>query len=113
MQDARAGGHPLRGAVLNDAPTADGVLVQEGALHHVGHCLETAVRMPRGALGLARAVVDLTHLVHVDEGVQVDLIHAGERTADGETLTLETARGGGDRLHSTGATRLTGDDDFG
>ena len=71
VQDPAPGGHPLRGAVLDDAAAADGVLVLEGAVDHVGDRLEAAVGVPGRALGLARAVVDLAHLVHVDEGVEV------------------------------------------
>ena len=87
-----AGGHPLGRAVLNDAAPADGVLVQERAVDHVGHGLEAAVRVPRRALGLARAVVDLTHLVHVHERVEVGHVDAGEGSANREALAFEAAR---------------------
>ena len=93
-----AGGHPLRGAVVDDAAAAVAVLVLEGAVDHVGDGLEAAVRVPRGALGLARRVVDLAHLVHVDERVEIAHRHAGEGAHDGEALALVAARAGGDLL---------------
>ena len=92
VQDARPGGHPLRRAVLDHAAAADGVLVQERAVDHVGHGLEPAVRVPRRALGLARPVVDLAHLVHVHEGVEVGHVDAGEGTANREALAFEASR---------------------
>ena len=97
VQDAGAGGHPLRGAVLDDAAAAVGVLVLERSVDHVGDGLEAAVRMPRRAARLARRVVDLAHLVHVDERVEVAHVHAGERAHDRESLALVSARAGGDR----------------
>ena len=87
-----AGGHPLGGAVGDQAAAAVGVLVLEGAVDDVGDGLEAAVRVPRGALGLARRVLDLTHLVHVDERVEVGQVDAGESAADGEAFALEAAR---------------------
>ena len=68
----------------------------EDAVDDVGDGLEPAVRVPRGALGLTRRVLDLTHLVHVDERVELGEVDAGERAAHREALTLETARGAGD-----------------
>src|SRR6266545_7031455 len=44
------------------------------------------VGVPGGALGLAWGVVDLAHLVHVDEGVEGSQVDAGEGAADGEAL---------------------------
>ncbi len=101
VQDPRTGGHPLRRTVLDHATTADGVLVQEGAVDHVGHGLEAAVRVPRRPLGFARPVVDLAHLVHVHERVEVGHVDAREGAANREALALETARRRGDRRHAT------------
>jgi hypothetical protein len=70
--------------------------VPEYAVDQVREGLEAAVRVPGRALGLARRVLDLTHLVHVDERVQVLQVHAGERAADREALPLEARRRGGD-----------------
>ena len=78
------GRHPLRGPVGDEAATADRVLVLEGPVDHVGHGLEAAVGMPRRALGLARRVLDLAHLVHVDERVEVGQLDAGEGPPDGK-----------------------------
>ena len=101
-------------AVLDDAAAADGVLVQERAVDHVRHGLETAVGVPRGALGFARAVVDLAHLVHVDEGIEVGDVDAGEGAAHREPLALEAARRGRDRLDAAGSICLgLGSQDFG
>ena len=75
-----------------DPAAAVGVLVLEGAVHDVRDGLEAAVRVPRRALGLARRVLDLAHLVHVDERVELGQVDAGERAADREALALEAAR---------------------
>ena len=71
----------------------------EGSLDHVGHRLEAPVRVPGGSLRLTGRVVDLTHLVHVHEGVQVTQAHPGERPAHRESLTLESSRRRGHRGH--------------
>jgi hypothetical protein len=71
--------------------------VLEGAVDDVGDRLEAAVRVPRRALRLARAVLDLAHLVHVDERVEVAQVDPGEGAADGEALALEAGRGRGHR----------------
>ena len=84
VEDAAAGGHPLGGAVGDDAAAAVGVLVLERAVDHVGDGLEATVGVPGGALGLARGVVDLAHLVHVDERVEVGEVDAGEGPATGK-----------------------------
>ena len=44
------------------------------------------MRMPGSASRLARPVVDLTHLIHVDERIEVGEVDAGERTANRESL---------------------------
>src|SRR5262245_33287191 len=56
--------------------------------------LEATVRVPRGALRLAWCVLDLAHLVHVDERVQFTQVHSREGPAYREALPLEPARGG-------------------
>jgi len=88
VQDAAARGHPLGVAVGDQPAAAVGVLVTEGAVDDVGDGLEPAVRVPRGALGLAGAVVDLAHLVHVHERVEPVQVHPGERAPDREPLAL-------------------------
>ena len=88
-----------------DAAAADGVLVLESPVDHVGHGLEAPVRVPRGAFGLARCVLDLTHLVHVDERVEVRDPRR-RRPFARETLSLQPARGGGD---GRDASRSVGD----
>src|SRR5260370_933215 len=96
-REAAARGNPLGVAVGDQAAAAVGVLVPERPVDDVGDGLEPAVRVPRGALGLAGAVVDLAHLVHVDERVEPGQVHAGERAPDREPLALEGRRGGRDR----------------
>jgi hypothetical protein len=99
VEDAGAGGHPL-GVAVGDAPAAtERVLVVEDAVDDVGDGLEAAVRVPRGALRLARGVLDLTHLVEVDERVEVAQVHAGERPLHREPLALEPTGRGGDGAH--------------
>ena len=108
VQDPGAGGHPLGGAVGDHASATGGVLVLHRPVDHVGHGLEAAVRVPRGALGLARRVLDLAHLVHVDEGVEQPLVHARERAADREALALEATRGRRHRQHGPVGTGRRG-----
>ncbi len=96
VEQPASGGHPLGVAVGDRTAAAVAVLVVEDAVDHVRHGLEAAVRVPRRALGLARGVLDLTHLVHVDERVEPGRVDAGERAADGESLTLVALRRAGD-----------------
>ena len=98
VQDARPGGHPLGGAVGDEAAAADGVLVLEGAVDHVGHRLEATVGVPGRALRLTGGVLDLAHLVHVDERVEVGQRHTREGAPYGEALALETRGRVGDAL---------------
>ena len=102
VQDARAGGHPLRAAVEDPAATAVGVLVLDDPVDHVGDGLEAAVRMPGGAERLTRAVVDRSHLIHVDERIETRRVHAGEGAPDREPLALEARGRRGDRHHVAG-----------
>ena len=95
----RPGRHPLGVAVGDEAAAADRVLVPEGPVDHVGHRLEAAVGVPRRALGLARGVLHLAHLVHVDERVEDGPVHAGEGPADREPLPFESAGRGGHAQH--------------
>jgi Kef-type K+ transport system membrane component KefB len=97
VQQPGTRGHPLGVAVGDQPAAAVGVLVPERAVDDVGDGLEPAVRVPRGALGLTGTVVDLAHLVHVDERIEPRQVHAGEGAPDREALAFEAARGGGDR----------------
>ena len=99
VQDPAAGGHPLGVAVGDQAAAAVGVLVAEDAVDDVGDRLEAPVRVPRGALGLTGGVVDLAHLVHVDERVERPEVHPRERAPDREPLSLEPGRCRGYRQH--------------
>src|SRR5262249_34061045 len=89
VKDATTRGHPLGVAVGDEAAAAVGILVAGGAVDDVRPGLEPAVGVPSGALRLARRVVDLTHLVHVNEGVECSQVDAGERATDREALALE------------------------
>src|SRR5581483_51831 len=97
VQDAGTGGHPLRGAVGDQAAAAVRILVGEAAVDHVRHGLEPAMRMPRRAPRLTGLVLDLTHLIHVHERVERGRGDAGEGADDGEALALETAGSRRDR----------------
>ena len=101
MQDSGTRGHPLRIAVRDDAAAAVRVAVLKRAVDHVGHGLETTVRVPGRALGLAWCVLDLSHLVHMDERVDVGQVDSGERAADRKALALEPVRGGRQASHGT------------
>ncbi|MPN05245.1 hypothetical protein SDC9_152495 [bioreactor metagenome] len=78
----------------------------ERAVDDVGDRLEAAVRVPVGAPGLTRGVLDLAHLVHVDERVEQFVRHPGEGAADREALALE--RAGRGRHGQGGALGLVG-----
>ena len=86
------GGHPLGVAVGDGAATTVAVLVVEGAVDDVGDGLEAAVRVPGRALRLTGRVLDLAHLVHHHERVEVGEVDAGEGAADREALPLEALR---------------------
>ena len=109
MQDAAAGGHPLRRPVLDRAAAAMGVLVQERPVDDVRDGLEAAMRVPVGSAGFARRVVDLAHLVHVDERVELGEADAGERPAHRESLALGAARCGRHRPHGRSVSVGSGD----
>jgi hypothetical protein len=102
VQEARARRHPLGVAVGDGAAATVGVLVVEDSVNDVGHGLEAAVGVPGGALGLARRVLHLAHLVHHDERVEVAVVDPGERAANREALALEAARRGGHGEHGAG-----------
>jgi hypothetical protein len=76
--------------------------VVEDAVHDVRDRLEAPVRVPWRALGLARRILHLAHLVHVDEGVQPAQVDAGEGPANGEPFALIAARRVGPLDHRTG-----------
>src|ERR1700716_866604 len=89
MKDPRTRGHPLRGAVGDEAASAGGVLVLKGAVDHVSHGLEAAMRVPRSPLRLAGTVLHLAHLVHVNEGVEVALVEPVKGTPNREAFTFD------------------------
>ena len=92
VEDPGAGCHPL-GVAVGDRPAATvRVLVLERAVHHVGDRLEPAVRVPGRALRLARRVVDLAHLVHVDERVEIGEVDMREGAANREALPFNPVR---------------------
>ncbi len=78
----------------------------EDPVQHVRDGLEAPVRVPRRALRLAGRVLDLAHLVHVDERIEVGEIDAGERSADRESLALEAAGRRDDRCEPDGSSPI-------
>ena len=78
---------------------AVGVLVLHGAVDHVRDGLEASMWVPRRALRLARGVLDFSHLVEVDERVEIGQVDASEGSPDWETLTLKAGRSGCHGLH--------------
>ena len=93
--------HWVAPLVIRPPPPVE-VLVLEGPVDHVGDRLEATVGMPGGALGLARGVFDLSHLIHVDEGVEGGEVDPGEGPPDRETLALQAVGRGGHRDHRAG-----------
>src|SRR5688572_25511231 len=69
----------------------------EGPVDHVGHRLEASVRMPRGAFGLSRGILDLAHLVEMDEWIELVEGHAGERSPNRKSLAFQSILGGRNR----------------
>src|SRR5207253_1976612 len=65
------GRHPLHVARAELTRPARRVVMLEGALEHVRHGLEAAMRVVRRALRLTRPVVLGPHLVEEEEGVDV------------------------------------------
>ena len=108
VQQPGAGGHPLRVAVRDGAAATVAVLVVEDAVDDVGDGLEAAVRVPGRALGLARRVLHLAHLVHHDERVEVLEVDAGERAAHREPLALVAGRSRRHLPHGAGLVAESG-----
>ena len=75
---------------------AGGVLVLHLSVEEVRHCLESAMRMIGRADGLARRVVDRSHLVEEQEGIEVIEDLRREGPAHPETSALESADAGED-----------------
>ncbi len=101
VQDPRARCHPLGRAVGDDAASAVGVLMLERPIDHVCDGLEAPVRMPGGALWLARRVLDLAHLIHVNKRIKIGKADTGEGPAHGEAFALTARRR---RRHRTDRT---------
>ena len=104
MQDAGAGGHPLGVAIRDQTAAAGRVLMLEGSVDHVGDRLEPAVRMQGRALRLARSVLNLAHLIHMDEGVEELLIQAVKGPSHRKALALQALWGGRDGDHGACAS---------
>ncbi len=96
VQETGTGGHPLGITVGDRSAAALGVLMLEGAVDHVGHRLETTMGMPGGAFGLSRRILDFTHLVEMDERIELVEGDAGERSPDRKSLAFKSALGGRD-----------------
>ncbi len=99
VQDSGPCGHPLGVPVGDEATPADGVLMPERPVDHVGDRLEATMRMPGSAFRLTRGVLDLPHLVHMDERVESAPVDAGERPANRKPFSLEPLGSGRDRDH--------------
>ena len=54
------------------------------------------MRMPRRALRLSRGILDLPHLVEVDERIEIRQVDASKGSPDGETLAFEAGGSGSD-----------------
>ncbi len=68
--------------------------MQERSVDDVRHRLEAAMGVPVGPARLAGGVVDLAHLVHVDERVELSEADAGERPSHWKALALGPSRSG-------------------
>jgi hypothetical protein len=106
VEDSRTRGHPLRVAFADDAATTVRVVVLHHAVDHVGHRLETTMRMPRRADGLVRRVLDRAELVEEEERVREVRVDApGEGTPHREAGTLDGVMGGDDALDGSAHRR--------
>ena len=100
--DTSAGGHPLHVAGADVAAVARRVRVLPVTLEQVGDGLEAAVRVVRGAHGLAGAVLDGTHLVEQKEGVDLSQPRHGEGPTNDEAGALLVPLGLKDAADGTG-----------
>ena len=92
MDDAVAGGHPLRAAVGDQAVVADTVPVLKPTAEHVGDRLEPAVWM----LWKSRHVVcrvAAVHLVQQEEGIEHREQPATDRAAERHTRPIPARLG--------------------
>ena len=104
VEDARAGGHPLRVALADDPAAAVGVVVRDHAVDDVGDGLEPAVRVPRRADGLVRRVLDRAELVEQEERVgDVRVDATRERAPDLEARAFDRVVRGNHLGHRPGA----------
>ena len=104
VQDAGAGGHPLRVAFADDPAAAVRVVVLDHAVDHVGDGLEAAVRVPRRADRLVRRVLDRAELVEEEERVgDVRVDAARERTPHLEAGAFDGVVRGHDLRDAVGA----------
>ena len=106
VEDPRTRGHPLRVAFADGAATTVRVVVLHHAVDHVGHGLESTMRMPRRADGLVRRVLDGAELVEEEERVRdVRIDAAGEGTPHREAGALDRVVGGDDALDGSAHSR--------
>ena len=98
VEQSGPGRHPLGISIGDHTSATLGVLVFHDPVDHVGDGLEPAVGMPGGSLGLARGILDLAHLIEVNERIEVVHVDALECPAYREALAFESPRGGGDRF---------------
>jgi hypothetical protein len=65
----------------------------EGTINDVGHGFESAVRVPGSALGLSRSIVNLSHLIHVNKGIELLRRDSRKSPAYWKAFTLKSLRG--------------------
>ena len=89
MDDAGARGHPLHVARAQLSGMPLRVLVLHLAREHVGHCLESSVRVIRRALSLTRRERHRPHLIQEQERVELRERRLRERPAHEKARALQ------------------------
>jgi hypothetical protein len=92
MENSAACCHPLRGTIANDSAATMRILMDERAIHDVRDSLETAMRVPIGALWFVWRVINCSHLIHHDEWVEDALCNASKGTTDREAFAFVASR---------------------
>ncbi len=99
MDDAAAGGHPLHVTASEIAAVAHVILMQHVAVKHVGHGLETAVRMA-GKAGDVIVRVLGAELVEHQERIEALELRAADAAAELHACAVGSGDGLDDALES-------------
>ena len=100
MQNPRASRHPLSVAIGDGSTTTVIISVIKNSIDDVGNRFETSMRMPRSSLRFTRGVLNFTHLIQVNERIEIGKVDAGECSTNWESFTFETLWRGCDAFYA-------------